>query len=271
MRTLADRHNVQIRGQGDSVVVFAHGFGCDQIVWQDVSPALEDTHRTVLFDLAGAGRADPDLYDRRRHSTLDGYAADLIDLLDELGFGQVQLVAHSVGAMIAALAAIRREDLFSSIVMIGPSACYLNHADYHGGFEREMLDELIELMDSNYIDWAKVFAPIVIGNPGSPEYTQDFIETLCRTDPKYAGAFARVTFFSDCRAVLGDVRVPTTVLECQEDPVAPPQAVGFVHDAIPDSRLIRLDATGHCPHITHPDEIVATLNRTLAVSWHVDT
>lgn len=259
MPGLAERHNVQIRGEGPETVVFLHGFGCDQTVWKYVAPDFETGWRTMVFDLAGSGMADPSLYDSRRHSRLDGYAEDLIALLDELGLRSVHLVAHSVGTMIGALAAIRREDLFASVAMICPSACYLNLPGYRGGFEREMLDELIELLDSNFMAWTRVFAPIVIGNPDRPEHTEAFVETLCRTEPEFASAFARVTFFSDCRGVIGHLGKPTTILQCRQDPVAPEPAIRFVHEAVAGSELIPLDATGHCPHITDPAETSAAL------------
>ena len=263
MATLAERHNVKIRGEGNSVVVFAHGFGCDQLVWRDVAPAFEDDYRVVLFDLAALGRADPKLYDTQRHSTLDGYALDLIALLDSMELSQVHVVAHSVSTVITALAAIRRPDLFASIVMICPSACYLNDGEYRGGFDPEMLDQLIDLLEANFVDWARVFAPIVIGNPDRPGFTEEFVETLCRADPRFVAPFARVTFFSDRRQDMPKVGVPVTILQCQEDPVAPESAIIFVHEAIPGSRLIQLEATGHCPHITHPAETTETVRRAL--------
>ncbi|PIL20063.1 hypothetical protein P775_11310 [Puniceibacterium antarcticum] len=243
--------------------MFAHGFGCDQMVWKDIVPAFENEAKTIVFDQAGSGKADPLIYDRQRHSSLHGYADDLIALLDELDPGQVHFVGHSVSAMIGALASLRRPDLFASLIMICPSAFYLNTASYKGGFDKKMLEELIELMDSNYIGWAKVFAPLVVGNQSSPEHVEKFVETLCRTDPEYAGGFARITFFSDCRDELTKVQIPTVILQCLDDPVAPDEAIRFVHDAVKGSELVQLNASGHCPHITHPQTTITALRRIL--------
>lgn len=259
MQTLASRHNTRILGQGPRVFVLAHGFGCDQSVWKAVAPDLAERARVVLFDLAGAGQADPALYHRARHSTLRGYASDVIRLLDELGLGAVDFVGHSVSGMIGALAAIDRPDLFRSLVLVGPSACYLNLGDYRGGFDRDAVEELLDLLDSNFLGFANTFSPIATGNPDRPELAEEFAERMCRNDPEVASAFARVAFFSDCRDILPKLPVPAVVLQCQDDPVAPEEAVRYVQDALPDSRLIRMEATGHCPQISHPEELARLL------------
>lgn len=257
--TAASRHNVRVLGSGPRVFVLAHGFGCDQTVWKQVAPALAETARVVLFDLAGAGQADPALYDRARHATLQGYAEDVVRLLDELDLGPVDFVGHSVSGMIGAMAAIDRPDLFGSLIMVGPSACYLNLDDYRGGFDRAAVEELLELLDHNFLGFAQTFSPIATGNPDRPDLAEEFAERMCRTDPEVASAFARVTFFSDCRDILPKVPVPALVMQCQDDPIAPDEAIRHVHENLPVSRLIRLEASGHCPQISHPEELADVL------------
>jgi sigma-B regulation protein RsbQ len=259
MPAAAERHNVRFLGQGPRLFVLSHGFGCDQSVWKSVAPTLAEDSRVLLFDLAGAGRADPALYDRARHSTLRGYAEDVIRLLDDLGLRKVDFVGHSVSGMIGAIAAMDRPDLFRSLVMVGPSACYLNVGAYRGGFDRDAVEELLDLLDQNFLGFAAAFSPLATGNPERPETAAEFAERMCRTDPEVASAFARVTFFSDCRDILPKVPVPALVLQCRDDPIAPDEAIRFVHDALPDSRLVRLEASGHCPQISHPAELVRVL------------
>lgn len=249
-------HNLREMGGGKVPLVLAHGYGCDQTVWRAVAPRLAQRYRVVLFDQAGCGQAADDLYDRQRHASLRGYVDDLLALLDRLKLGPVLFVGHSVSAMIGALAAIERPDLFDTLVMIGPSARYIDAEGYCGGFSRETVEDLLEMLDRNFSDWVEGFAPIATGNPDRPELASDFAKTLRRNDPDIASAFARATFFVDARAALPHLRVPTLILQSQDDPIAPDAAVNFVHRAIPGSRLMRMQSHGHCPHLSHP-EIVA--------------
>ncbi len=260
------RHFAQITGEGSRTVVLAHGFGCDQTVWKDVVPALAEDAAIVTFDFAGAGRADPTLYDRQRHATLDGYADDVLALLDDLRLEGVEFVGHSVSAMIGAIAALKRPGIFASLVMIGPSACYLNTPDgYRGGFELREVEEFLALLDSNFGGFAASFAPLATGPANGPEVAEEFARTLCLNDPEIASAFARVTFMTDSRKLLPALRLPVHVLACSADPIAPDTAVEFIRGAIGGCTLEVLDATGHCPHITHPEELAAALRRTLGL------
>ena len=251
--------NLCMLGARGTPVVLSHGYGCDQTVWKDVAPPLAQRHRVVLFDHAGCGQADPKLYDRQRHASLKGYAEDVLGLLVRLDLGPVRFVGHSVSAMIGALAALERPDLFAELVMIGPSACYLDDGDYHGGFSRDTVEDLLTLLDQNFFGWAASFAPIATGNPDRPDLASDFARRLQRNDPEIASAFARATFFSDTRAVLPQLRVPTLILQSPDDPIAPDAAVDFVHRAIPGSRRVRLASSGHCPHLSHPQAVAAAL------------
>lgn len=245
-------------------MVFAHGFGCDQSMWRFVAPVFEDHHRVVLFDHAGAGGADPDAYDEERHATLDGYATDVVDLLDELGLGPVIFVGHSVSATIGMLAAARRPDLFDRLVLVGPSPRYIDDDGYRGGFSAEEVEELLATMDGNYLGWSAAIAPVIMGNPQRPELGAELTELFCRTDPAVARRFARATFLSDNRADLAAVRTPSLVVQSREDVIAPVEVGRYVHEHLADSRFALIDAVGHCPNLSAPDALVAAMREYLA-------
>ena len=250
---LAD-HRVLVRGDGDVPVVFAHGFGCDQTMWRLVEPAFRDAYRTVVFDHAGAGRSAPSTYDARRHARLQGYADDVLRIVDALGGEPVVYVGHSVGTMIGALAAIARPSAFRALVMVGPSPCYLDDGDYAGGHSREGIEQLLEALDGNYLGWSSDMAPVIAGDPDRPELAAEWRESFEAVDPAVARAFARVTFLSDNRADLPRVPTATLVLQCTADSIAP-EAVGrFTADALPDADFHRLAAIGHLPHLSAPRE-----------------
>jgi sigma-B regulation protein RsbQ len=261
----AVRNNVQVHGLADGPpIVFSHGFGCDQNMWRFVWPEFADTHRVVLFDHVGHGRSDRTAFDRRHHGTLDGYAADLLDICRELELSDIAFVGHSVSAMIGVLAAIREPDRFAKLVLIGPSPRYTDDGDYIGGFTSQDIDGLLESLDSNYLGWTSAMAPVIMGNSERPELAEELNNSFCATDPEIAKHFARVTFLSDNRADLPLVRTPALVLQCSDDAIAP-QAVGeYVDRQLPNSEMIMLRATGHCPNLSAPRETTDAIRAFLA-------
>jgi sigma-B regulation protein RsbQ len=259
------RHNVTVAGPQTGpaadghVLLLAHGFGCDQHMWRLVTPALARDTKVVSFDHAGAGGADPAAWSPRRHATLDGYAEDVLALCDELDLRRVVFVGHSVAAMIGVLAANRAPDRFAALVLVTPSPRYLDDDGYTGGFSRADIDELLESLDSNYLGWSAAMAPVIMGNPDRPELGAELTNSFCRTDPTVAAAFARATFLSDNRADLAAVTLPTLLLQCREDVIAPPEVGAFVHQRIAGSTLVTLDAVGHCPQLSAPTETAAAI------------
>jgi sigma-B regulation protein RsbQ len=254
------RHNIQLSGRATGQpMVFAHGFGCDQNMWRFVAPAFADEYRIVLFDHVGAGGSDANAYNQTRYSSLQGYASDVLEICRELDLKDVIFVGHSVSAAIGVLAANQEPERFSALVLVGPSPCYIDDGDYVGGFSREDIDGLLESLDSNYLGWSSAMAPVIMGNPDRPELGAELTNSFCRTDPSIARHFARVTFLSDNREDLPKVRVRTLVLQCAEDAIAP-QCVGeYVHRNIPGSELVLLDATGHCPNLSAPQQTIAAI------------
>ena len=235
-------------------MLFAHGFGCDQSMWRGVWPRFAARHRIVLFDHVGAGGSDLSAYDVERYSELQGYAEDVLEICRELELSDVVFVGHSVAAMIGVLAAAKDPELFGALVLVSPSARYIDDGGYVGGFSREDIDSLLESMDGNYLGWSAQMAPAIMGNAERPELGEELTNSFCRTDPEIARHFARVTFLSDNRADLPEVSTPSLVLQCREDAIAPESVGRFVADRLPDARLVILDAVGHCPNLSAPEE-----------------
>ncbi|MEP6715886.1 MAG: alpha/beta hydrolase [Terriglobia bacterium] len=262
--TAATRNSVTTHGSGQTPIVFAHGFGCDQNMWRYVEPAFRSRYLTILFDHVGAGHSDPAAWDPAKYRSLDGYATDVLEILTELALPPAIFVGHSVSAMIGVLAAIRRPELFSHLILVGPSPCYINSGDYTGGFNREDIEGLLEVLDSNYLGWSSTMAPVIMGNADHPELGQELTESFCRTDPAIARHFARATFLSDNRADLARLRTPVLILQCAEDAIAPTVVGEYVHRSLPNSRFVQLQATGHCPNLSAPEETAAAINDYLA-------
>jgi sigma-B regulation protein RsbQ len=253
------KNNVRVSGHGSRVMIFAHGYGCDQQMWRYVAPAFEDDFRVVLFDHVGAGGSQLSAYDPLKYTSLSGYADDVVALGRDLKITDAVFVGHSVSAMIGVLTVLRAPDLIGSLVLVSPSPRYIDDEDYLGGFGAAQIDELLEFLNSNQMGWSAAMAPIIMANADRPELGEELTASFCRMDPQIAHDFARVTFTSDNRKDLEKVTVPTLILQCSDDSIAPRQVGDYVHEHIAGSRIAYLNATGHCPNLSAPDEVIAAI------------
>ena len=253
------RNNVNVRGDGSRAMVFAHGFGCDQTMWRDVSDHFETEFKVVLFDYVGAGLSDLSAYDGVRYSTLQGYADDVVEIGRALDLQNAVFVGHSVSSMIGALADIVAPGMFSDLVMVGPSPRYIDDGDYKGGFSQDQVNELIDFLAENHLGWSAAMAPAFVGNAERPELGERLTNSFCSTDPDIAREFAGVTFFSDNREDLCRVKARSLVLQCQQDIIAPECVGEYVHAHLENSEYKLLDATGHCPNLSAPAEVIAAI------------
>jgi len=260
-----ERNRVTLRGVPEGrPVLFAHGFGCDQEMWRYVAPDFEVDHRVVLFDHVGSGKSQLSAYDAQKYGTLRGYAVDVVEICRELELTDVVFVGHSVSAMIGVLAYHLAPELFGALVMVGPSPRYVDDADYVGGFSRNDIVDLLDALDSNHLGWSTQMAPVIMGNPDRPQLAEELTNSFCRTDPDIARQFARVTFLSDNRADLTGIDVPTLVLQCSDDVIAPEPVGRYVHEHVPGSVLTHLEASGHCPNLSAPEETTRAIRAFLS-------
>jgi sigma-B regulation protein RsbQ len=259
------RNNVVITGHGKRPMVFSHGFGCDQQMWRFVAPAFAESHRLVLFDHMGCGKSDLSAYDNDRHATLEGYAMDMAEIFEQADLWDAAIVGHSVGASIGMLAANLSRQHVHSLVMVAPSPRYLNDPpDYVGGFEREDIEGLIDMMESNMLGWTDFLAPLVMGSQAATEMTQELKDSFCASDPYVTRRFAAAAFLGDHRAALPLVSVPSLIIQCSDDAIAPQAVGGYMHQHMPGSLLRVMEASGHCPHMTHPAQTIALIHEHLA-------
>ena len=264
MNEILARNNVTVFGQGQPML-FAHGFGCDQNMWRFVTPAFENQYQIILFDYVGSGHSDITAYNIQKYNDLNGYANDILDIVNALNLKDIIFVGHSVSCMIGLLAAIKQPGRFVKMVFVGPSARYTNDApSYIGGFEEKDIQELLETMDKNYIGWANFLAPAIMKNPERPELGEELAQSFCSTDPIIARQFAEVTFLSDNRKDLSKLKIPALILQCSDDLLAPLEVGNFVAQQIPRSTLKIMKATGHCPQMSAPDETIELMKAYLA-------
>ena len=261
---ILQRNFVKTFGTGSQAIVFAHGFGCDQDMWRYIYPHFEEQYKVVLFDYVGSGRSQLDAYDPAKYNDLQGYATDVIEVLEALQLEQVIFVGHSVSGMIGMLASIRKPELFNQLIMLGPSPRYMNDLpNYYGGFEKKDIEELLTMMQMNFIGWASYLAPIVMQNADRKELAEELERTFCSRDPHIARQFAEVTFMSDCRASLPLATVPTLILQCSDDSIAPVEVGNYLHQQLQNSTLAQMEAKGHYPQLSHPQETIELISQYL--------
>jgi sigma-B regulation protein RsbQ len=258
------RNNVHVFGDGPATMFFAHGFGCDQNMWRLLVPGYQKRYRVVLFDLVGSGGSDLSAYRPEKYASLQGYADDVVELVAAFATGPALFVGHSVSAMIGMLANLAAPERFAAQLMIGPSPCYIDDGDYVGGFSRQDIEGLLDTLDSNYLGWSSNMAPAIMGAPDQPALAEELTNSFCRTDPDIAKQFARVTFLSDLRPQLPELRAPTLIVQCNDDLIAPMAVGAYMHRVIADSTLTVIDNIGHCPHLSAPGACTAAIDDFLA-------
>ncbi|KAL5988149.1 putative esterase d14l [Asimina triloba] len=262
MGIVEEAHNVRVVGAGEQTIVLAHGFGTDQSVWKHLVPHLVNDFRVILFDNMGAGPTNPDYFDFDRYATLDGYAFDVLAILQELRVDSCIFVGHSVSAIVGALASISRPDLFSKVIMISASPRYLNDVDYFGGFEQEDLEQLFEAMRSNYKAWVSGFAPLAVGGDLDSVAVQEFGRTLFNIRPDIALSVAQTIFQSDLRQYLPLVTVPCHILQSTKDLAVPVVVSEYLHRNLGGESIVEvMTSDGHLPQLSSPDIVIPVLLR----------
>jgi sigma-B regulation protein RsbQ len=253
------RNHVRIIGQGARTLLLCNGFGYSQHLWHHLAPALAAQYRVVLFDHVGSGGSDRQAYDAQKYDRLDGYAQDMVEICRALHLHDAVLVGHSVGAIIALLAASAAPEHFGQVVLLTPSPCYINEPGYYGGFERENLQQVLDAMQTDYHRWAYQFADLLLGDANSPILSEELGQFFGEADVAIAQQFARVTFFSDNRADVPRLHLPTLVVLCHEDVIAPAEVGEYLLNHLPNARLVTLRTTGHCPQLSAPLETLAAI------------
>jgi len=253
------RNNVKVSGTGETPMLFAHGYGCDQNMWRYITPAFAEDYKIILFDQMGFGKSDVSAYSAQKYNSLQAYANDILEIAEALNLKDIIFVGHSVSAIIGILAAVKAPNLFQKLILITPSPRYINDTDYTGGFASETMNSLLESLDSNYLAWSVAMAPVIMGNADRPEWSEELAASFCRSNEEIAQNFAHLTFLSDNRADLPKVQTKSLILQCQEDVIAPMEVGYYMHQNVINSQLIILNAKGHCPNLSAPEETIKAI------------
>lgn len=256
-----DAHRVRIVGEAGPTVLLAHGLGGNQRHWDPLVAALSPHARCITFAIAGSPDADPALFSPLRHQSITGFSDDIALLCGVLGVRDIVYVGHSVSAMAGAVAAAADPGLFSRMVLLNGSPCYIDAPEtgYIGGFTRAQIDDAFAAIDADFALWAGGFGRLVMGNESTPQFADDFITSLRRYSPEVASMVFRAAFNTDLRPMLPRVSPPVRVLQSRDDPAVPMATARWFAQALPDAHLVPLQACGHFPHIVDPPEVIAAM------------
>ena len=261
--SIKKKNNISIEGNLNAreTLIFAHGFGTDQTAWEEVKKGFTKDYRLILYDNIGGGNADPNGYSPIKYHALHSYADDLLAIITDLELVNVKVVAHSVSSMITLLAAIKEPQHFSKLVFIGASPRYLNDeaANYVGGFTQSALNNMYDTMTTNYYAWVSGFSAAAMGNPDHPELGEAFARTLGAIRPDIALSVAKVIFESDVRKELHKLNTPTLLIQAHDDIAVPGEVADYLNREIKNSKLAYVNATGHFPHMSAPQEIISLI------------
>ncbi|KAH6799607.1 hypothetical protein C2S51_036091 [Perilla frutescens var. frutescens] len=260
--SVEESHNVRVLGGGDTTVVLGHGFGTDQSVWKHLIPHLVDRYKVIVYDNMGAGTTNPDYFDFDRYASLEGYAHDLLAILDEFNVDKCIYVGHSLSSMTGAIASIFQPHRFFKLLMIAASPRFLNTADYFGGFEQEEIDELCNAIESNYKSWVSGFAPLVVGGDMASVAVQEFSRTMFNMRPDIALSVFRTVFTFDLREFLERVTVPCHIIQSSKDLAVPVAVAEYLHQNLGGKSIVEVVSTeGHLPQLSAPELTIPVLLR----------
>ncbi|MGX5915123.1 alpha/beta fold hydrolase [Aliidiomarina sp. Khilg15.8] len=263
------RNNVTVLGTGTKTLVLAHGLGCDQRIWHKVVPLLSRQYRLVLFDYVGTGESDFTQYRTQRYADLGGYAQDLLDVVESLGLVKPYLLGHSASGSIGVLAEELAPGTFERLIMLGPSPRYINAPpDYFGGFERQDIDEMVAMMEKDYLQWAESIATATMQNEHRPQLTERLMRSFQQERPEIMLRFARAILYSDLRDEYKALQTPVSVLACSQDAIVPAEVVQYMQNHMQRCEVLQLEASGHYPQLSEPAEVVDKVRQVLEAERH---
>jgi 3-oxoadipate enol-lactonase len=234
---------------GGPTVVMLHGIGGGHLAFApQVETLASSGYRAVAWDMPGYGRSAP-----IEPYNFKGLAESCVKLIESLKCGDVTLLGHSMGGMVAQEVMARRPELVKKLILCGTSASF---GKPDGQWQREFIAQRTAPLDAgkSMTELAEVLVPRMVGPASMPEGVR--LATICMSQvppSTYRRALeALVTF--DRRANLSQIRVPTLLGAREHDRNAPPAVMKKMADAIPGSTFLEMRGIGHLQNLEAPDD-----------------
>lgn len=224
-------------------------------MWDQVAPQLVDAgFRLVLMDLLGFGKSDHEKWSAGTHAEFGGHARDIAAVAQAFSEGVTLMVGHSVAGMLGVLADLDTPQAFHGHIMVSPSPCYRNEPGYAGGFDPEVLESLVAMLETDAAAATQALGVAILGTKVGTSAMDELSASFCTARAEALGALARATFMGDVRPTLVDFAKPVLVIQGEMDPIAPPAVGHFIESRVRDCTFAEIRCDGHSPHVSHPVE-----------------
>jgi sigma-B regulation protein RsbQ len=104
----------RVTGRGDTTLLFVHGAFIDQTYWQEQINHFSSDYLVVTMDLPGHGKSGKE----RKNWTLQGFADDVAQVIDQLGLKNVILIGHSMAGDINLITASQQSSPIIGLIGI---------------------------------------------------------------------------------------------------------------------------------------------------------
>jgi non-heme chloroperoxidase len=243
---------------GGTPVLLLHGITDSQRSWEPLLPLLPRSIRAIAPTLRGHGEAERPEAGYRPAD----YAADAIELLDELGIDSAIVCGHSLGTFVAAQIAIQRPERVAALVLEGAPGTPAGNPGL-----AEAAAAAAELEDPIDPAFVREFQASTTARPLAPGLLDAFVEESLKLPARtWRAAFADLMQI-DLSQRLGDIGAPTLLIHGEQDALVARSEQKWLLARLPNARLVTLDRTGHTPHWERPERFAAQLATFAAAAY----
>ena len=249
-----------VLGTGPLCIVHPGGPGLE---WRYLRMPELERHLTLVY-LEPAGTGASGALTEVPRTLVRRHAADLEAVRHALGVDRIFLLGHSYGGGVAMRYAIEHGEHLRGLVLYGTSAV----TDAEWGKDNDAA-----VLGFEHTSWYAEAHAALLAPPPPPEYAHDCAK-LRRLMPFYFADYEtrraeldpviaslrcwprakelRKEHLDDLRPELAGVHVPTLVITGRHDWLFPPKWAQVTADALPDARVVVLEASGHFGHVEEP-------------------
>jgi len=256
-------------GKGEAIVLLP-GLGHDHTYYAKTVPLLSAHGRVITVDPRGLGQSS----ESKSGYSVEGWADDVIRLIEHLGAPRAHLVGSSLGACVAMQAALDAPARVASLTLVAGFSELDTALEMNFRLRLKMMDEMglgdalamhisLWTLGRSFLDTAegqaakdKLFASV---RRNSPERYRTFINTILRfgrCEPDQAGQ-PKLT------ARLGEIRVPTRVIVGEQDILTPVSVSRRMADHIKGAEFCVVPECGHITFTEKPKETAALIEEFL--------
>ena len=247
-------------GVGDPMVL-VHGSWGDHQNWASVVPALARSFRVLTYDRRGHSRSERPA----GQGSVREDVADLAALLEELRLSPAHVVGNSFGASIVLRLAAERPELFRSLIAHEPPLFGLlkddtNATEALAAVHERMSAVVSMLAAGDSAGGARQFVETIAFGPGAwPKLPEELRKTLVFNAPTWLDEAHDPEALEIDLGGLDGFTAPVLLTVGDQSPPFFPMVVEKIAAAMPRAEIRTYAGAGHVPHVTHPEQYVASV------------